>query len=407
MYHGRAGKSSPAGEIPARRGQGRTFCHEIVTDGAPKGSLDGSRTMRERRAKMAAHTLRVDPVNNFRIVNRAEGARAGPPGPRGVPQEGCEKRRPRSGGRSPLGTSLAHPGAPSGGGGAGGRRGEPFGLHSSRTEAQRLGLGAAAAGAIKARQGGRARPAGRKTPQQGRRGGRAANARGRGQESRATARHSPRAGAARARSPKGAGRGGPAGPRAAQGPRPSAARATEQGARSAAKPGPQADGASAKGPGSRRREAPREGAGGHPAGPATARPKAAGRNAPDRSREAGAGAQAAAGPAQGKGPRRKWGPQAGRKRAQRAQRAYLLWRRSAAKEPSGTGGPRMGTRDPARCPMGDGASPRSGAKRRGAAAPRASATSGRAKRRPRAARAVHLPQPLYLIIGHYSVRASE
>lgn len=56
MYHGRAGMSSPPGKFPARRGQGRTICS---ADGAQNGSLDGSRTMGERRARKWRLTLFV------------------------------------------------------------------------------------------------------------------------------------------------------------------------------------------------------------------------------------------------------------------------------------------------------------------------------------------------------------
>ena len=264
----------------------------------------GGRVAHEPRPKNA--------VYNFRIVNRAGGrARRAARATGGTAQRPA-KSGEQGGGRSPQAGGSTHPGAPIGGGGAGGRRGEPHGrLSSPREVQQRVFLGRRSRGnkSPARRLGAARRPQDTPARQPGRprsqRPGAGAEKAGR-QPGRAPGREQPGPEARRD------GQGGTRRPARWQQANRSKGRATEQGARTGADGRPKPDDGSAKGPGSRRREAPREGAGGNGRGPARA--SEAREKTTDPSREAGAGAQAAAGPAEGQGPRRKGGTATGRKK---------------------------------------------------------------------------------------------
>lgn len=132
---------------------------------------------------MTAHTIRVGPVYNFRTVNRAEkrapGARSPPGGSR---KRGARSATHAAGGEAHP-TGLALPGAPSGGGGAGGRRGEPHGKQSTRQAAQRSRVGPASTNKPRP-------PEGEKRPT-GRTGGRGGAKRGRSPEGPSEAPHGP------------------------------------------------------------------------------------------------------------------------------------------------------------------------------------------------------------------------
>lgn len=357
--------SSPAGEDPTRRGQGRS---PRRAQGEPKGSLDGSRTMGERRANGAAHTLRADPGLQFSGLSTAPKARA--PGRRagGGPAGRAATSRPQRGAGRPANGPHA-PRSPSGGGGAGGAQGRT--PHHRKTPHRSA-----------------ARPPGRPRSQRPVAGA----------EKPGGSPAQPPGGSRPGPKPEGRGKGGPGGATRWRQTARSKGRATEQGARTGADGTAKPDGASerdGKAAGTRPPGTER-GSRGEPRGPGDGERKR-GRSAPDRSREAGAGARGRTGTRAGEGapaqggtegwPKKGAGKAEGRGPA--PTRAYIWWRGHRRAPSRATWvGPGSGPGPQGAAPHGGRREPAKRAKRRGAAAPQRAQTSGRAKRRPRAARAV-------------------
>ncbi len=228
--------------------------------------------------------------------------------------------------------------------------------------------------------------------------------------------------------PKGAAQGGPGGARQPHSTAGAGARATNG--------SPQRSGWRGKRPGAEREAAegasphkcPSGKAGGKGGGPG--RPegeKPGGQKLPEPTRRSrGRARRAGAAPPRGGGPGASGDaecakgaadrPRADSPRPRRPGAHYHFVRRAGGPGAAHRDPPEHGERGQERraASPGEDASPRSGAKRPGAAAPQASANErARRSRRPRAARAVGGAKrslwvaPIYLIIGHYSVRVSR
>lgn len=224
----------------------------------------------------AARARRENPGLQFPVCQpRGDRRAGGRPDPEGEAQEGREKRDPRSAGAKPQPEATRFPGAPSGGGGAGGRRGEP-------TPQGKAPPGAAQ----KSKQAQHARR--KKDP-------------GAQPRKAAFGRPAPGAGAAQPPKPVGTRQGGPGDPHKEPGAWAQRARAT---------------GAQQRKPAAERRTGPGDCAGAADCG---ARKRAQRRQLWSRGAAAGghnaAGAPPRSGPAQGKGPRGKWGRDVGIKGA--------------------------------------------------------------------------------------------
>lgn len=363
---GPPGKFSPCG------GSRPKPLQREARQGEPKGSLDAARTM----GKLAGATGQKVPVYNFRFVKRAEKAGRGADHSPGGAGQRAAKKRPLTGGpQAPRQASHALPGAPSGGGGAGGRRGEPNGKQSTRIAAQRSRAGPASTTSPGPREAG-------KSPAQPGSGGRGGAERGRSPKGPSEAPHAPtRCTRAKPKRSKGdrtgspqRSAGGPAGRRRQRAP-------TER--------------ASAD-------EAERE-SGGRSAGRARS-----GRGAPERT-SAGAGAPARQDAECAKGPADPAQRGRGGTNARPGSRAKPLVRSDRReRERAARVGPIVAPGPGAQPPWGTtrareaersagGPQPPSERKRAGAAQPQAAS---------RASGAARFAAPVYLILGHYSVRAT-
>lgn len=259
----------------------------------------------------------------FRKVKRAQTAapwaRYSPGGAR---KRGARSATHAAGGRATQ-RATRSPGAPSGGGGDGrGRRGEPHGKQSARTDAPQARAGA----------GAQSKPRPRRPQKAARRAAQGAGAGAAGPEARGAAKPGEgRSHRGQAKAPHGATRGPEA--------KPKRSKADRQGGRSAARAGQGQRGQRAPTERGSAHEAER-GSGGRRAGPGPGE----GRKARGRKRRTGpataaAGAPRRSGPAQGTGPRRKRGRGVRKKGPKGAQARRTALRRERSDREQRPGGP--------------------------------------------------------------------